>query len=131
MLLIILSHSFIPGPVRSAIAYPFLPEGILLCGSWVLHQGVHLSMKALYWPGISAQYEGETETMISVQTHPSALPHRHAECIQRFYGSFCSLCRMQNDNHRCIRPLLQTAYINFLIPALRFQLLLRFEQDCN
>ena len=42
----ILSHSFIPGPVRSAIANPLLPVEIVLWGSWVLHYCVHLSINA-------------------------------------------------------------------------------------
>ena len=52
---IIRLHSLIPGPVRKAIEYPFFPPLIVACGSCVLHQGVHLSIKALNCPGISAQ----------------------------------------------------------------------------
>ena len=59
------SHSFMFGPVRKTIEYPFLPFERLACGSCVLHHGVHLSMKALNWPGTSAQYEGDTHITIS------------------------------------------------------------------
>ena len=43
------------GPVRRAITQPRFPAGMDACGSWVLHQGVQRSMKALNCPGISAQ----------------------------------------------------------------------------
>ena len=60
MLPIILSHSGIFGPVRSAMAYPFFPRLIVACGSCVLHHGVHLSINAycLHMPRLRKHIEG-------------------------------------------------------------------------
>ena len=61
-------------------------------------------MKALYWPGISAQYEGETETIISAWRNSSTSAST-SSCRMHSAVLWQLLQHLQNDNHQCIQLL--------------------------